>query len=283
MPIINLKQNNIIFKLQIRCFIDCIRNSLSSGDLLILQDMQRFAGASVDWTWAGAAPNIFSYLIRATNEMNERKKKLAAQGINVSNIGVKGFNLAQLKKKLGSDLAYEWIADFADEGFLTIYNPTNSKDPINVYVSLSPIWNYFMNSFQISGEEKDAFIESVGKLISIAVLTKKSIYNPGPLNKGGIPCGVSAFIPIMMIIQDASLNNKLIPQEKCEEYYARTKSVGRFSRIISHDNARTENQRMFDGVKGTNIEVKQELINAYKILQTLANNLFLSLQNGGTL
>jgi hypothetical protein len=133
----------------------------------------------------------------------------------------------------------------------------------------------------MTGEERDVFIESIGKLIATGVLAKQSIQNPQALRRGGIPCGVIAFIALFGILQEASLNNKLVSREKCEEIYGRTKGVGRFSRIISHDNARTDNQRIFEKTSGTNIEVKQEAINAYKILQTMANNLMNSVRLGG--
>ena len=282
-PKINLKQPNAIFKFQVRCFVKYTKDCLSQGNLLALQDMQRFAGATVDWTYAGAGPNLLSYMTRSAHEINERKKKLIADGINpsaVALVGKNGISLAKLKKEFGPKLSFEIIQDLADEGFLVIHNPT-SKDPFEIHVALSPIWNYYMNNFQMAGEERDTYIESIGKIVTIGVLAKKSIESPQPLSKGGIPCGVGAFIALFTIIQEASMNGRMISREKCEEIYAKSTSGARFSRIISHDNARTDNQRIFEKTTGVNIEVKQEVINAYRILQTMSNNLYNSVQAGG--
>jgi hypothetical protein len=81
----------------------------------------------------------------------------------------------------------------------------------------------------MSGEERDVFIESIGKLIGTGILAKQSLENCQSLGRGGIPCGVTAFIALFGVIQEASLNKgRLVPREKCEEIYGRTKGIGRF-------------------------------------------------------
>jgi len=248
----------------------------------------------VNWTHAGVAPSLFPFLLRSENEIKVRMG---------SSNNWKGIKLSILKNRFKTSgnsartLQNFWVKEFEKEGFLKITNtnPKGSKclskncpcktcnDPQYIYVKLSSIWQSLQAEFQLIGKDDDVYIESIGKLLTLSILAKESMINPQSLRNGGVSCGVTAVIPMMMILQEASINGNLVSREKCEEIYSKTKGIGRFSTIISHDNSRTNNQRIFEKDDGDNIEIKQEAIRAFKLVQTQANNLYTKLNRGNVI
>ena len=270
---INPKQPNYYFKLCQAGLLEEIKNALKKYDITALNEIQRLAGASVDWLRLGAGPAILSHLVRSTNEFNLRKVTL-----NVSKKYKYNVSLPQLRKELrGLGSIDQRLKELEDEGLVEIEIAKG-----NDYISLSPIWDNFLKNFQLVGREDELFIESLGKLIMAAILSKQSLNNPQALCKGGIPSGVTSMIPIMTIISEAMKNGNKVSRQFCQGEYAKTKGAGRFSRIMSRDNEKTDNQRMFEST-GAIIEVKQEVVNALKRVQARANQLTQRVQRTGVM
>lgn len=235
------------FKVNMMALGEAVKNIILKNDVNALKGIQTLSSFMALNPSLNNGSGVISYVIRETMKKYDSNNPMPI---------IAGRKVLDAFPGFSEDKVKEVLEGFENLGFIGyIINPMVApqfqKEIPYLSIKLTPLWNKYLKEYKRKSKENELFIESIGRIIWASILIK---------NGGGGGAGFRTFRILILILTSAT-NGELSIQEA--ERLCYQIGEGKFSQLISCDNAKDKEIRFFTYNDGEKFKINPNTLKAY--------------------